>query len=203
MAGSGTLVDSSGTPQAPDYDLPDTFELDRPEHYHALFEDTRLKIVDLVLERAATITELAEALARPKGTIGHHVGVLEEAGLIRVVRTKKVRAIEAKYYGRTGRTYLFSKEPATGVGLAPNMFLTNAAAEFAASAAIDLPDKVQMSTLRYARIPEHRAKEWGDRLADLAHEFTGEARSGDVTYGLLVALYPTSRAHLPDVESTT
>ncbi|MFZ0624970.1 MAG: winged helix-turn-helix domain-containing protein, partial [Acidimicrobiia bacterium] len=84
---------------APDYPLKETLEFETSEQFRALFEDTRLRIVDLLLERAATVTELAETLGKPKGTVGHHVAVLEQAGLVHVVRTKKVRAIEAKYYG--------------------------------------------------------------------------------------------------------
>ena len=51
------------------------------------------KIVVLLRERAHSTTELAEKLGLPKGTVGHHVKVLEKAGLIRVVRTRKVRAL--------------------------------------------------------------------------------------------------------------
>jgi DNA-binding transcriptional ArsR family regulator len=45
-------------------------------------------------ERAepATITELAVAVERPKSTLAHHVKVLTEAGLVRVTRTRRVRA---------------------------------------------------------------------------------------------------------------
>jgi DNA-binding transcriptional ArsR family regulator len=152
--------------------------------------------VDLLMERAATIKDLSIALDKPKGTVGHHVSVLEEAGLIRIVRTKMVRAIEAKYYGRTARTYLLGDKTDPGFGLAPDHFLTTAAAEFAAS-----PTDVEvgpLSTLRYARIPDERVDEWQDRLIELVHDFTAEERGGDTTYGLLVAMYPTDRPHLPD-----
>src|SRR5689334_8228581 len=88
----------------PDYELPDTVLADRPAQLKALGDRTRLTILDLVLERAATVSELAAALSRPKSTVAHHVEVLERAGLLRVVRTRKVRAVTEAYYGRTGRT---------------------------------------------------------------------------------------------------
>lgn len=186
--------------KAPDYDLDTFLTLDSPEQFKALFEETRLKIVDLLLERAATIKELAETLDKPKGTIGHHVGVLEEAGLIRVVRTKMVRAIEAKYYGRVARTYWLADKDDVGFGLAPDHFLQSAAVEFAK---IEDPSVGTLSTLRYARIPEDRADEWVARLTELVHEFTAEERGGETTYGLLIAMYPTDRPHLPDTEAGT
>lgn len=160
-----------------------------------------MAIANLLLERAATVSELAEALEKPKGTVGHHVGVLEEAGLIRVVRTEKVRAIEAKYYGRTARTYLLgSKSLDPQVDMAADHFLATASSEFVAASKGYQDDEGvgPISTLRYARIPEDRAKEWADRLTDLAQDFVGEPRGGELTYGLLVAFYPTDRPHLPD-----
>lgn len=94
-----------------DYELDPSLTFETTGQYRALSEETRMQIVDLVLERAATIKELSDTLGIPKGTIGHHFAVLEAAGLIHVVRTKKVQAIEAKYHGRTARTYLLSGKP--------------------------------------------------------------------------------------------
>lgn len=183
---------------APDYELEPTLTFESNDQYRALFEETRMQIVDLLLERAATIKELAETLDIPKGTIGHHVSVLEETGLIRVVRTEKVRAIEAKYYGRTARTYLLTGRPDGDVEMAPNSFLSQAAAAYAKAGSLGA-EVGPLSTLRHARIPDSRAAEWVERLTDLVSEFTAEARGGDTTYGLLIALYPTDRPHLPDV----
>jgi predicted ArsR family transcriptional regulator len=186
---------------APDYELEETLTLETPEQFRALFEDTRRQIVHLLLERAATISELAKTLDIPKGTIGHHVGVLEAAGLIHVVRTKKIRAIEAKYYGRTARTFLLTSRAETDFAISPDFFLTTAAAEFA-RVPEDAGDEERpvMSTLRYARIPDERAAEWVLRLGELTQEFASEPRGGDTTYGLLAAFYPTDRPHLPDLE---
>ena len=48
----------------------------------AVADPTRRRILSLLRERAASTTELAEALGQPKGTVGHHVKVLEDAKLI-------------------------------------------------------------------------------------------------------------------------
>ena len=46
----------------------------------ALFNDaTRNDLMTLLAQRPATNKQLSEALGRPKGTIGHHLKVLEEA----------------------------------------------------------------------------------------------------------------------------
>lgn len=186
--------------KGPGYELEETLALQGPDQIRALFEETRLRIVDLLLERAATVTELAAVLGKPKGTVGYHASVLEQAGLIRVVRTQKFRAIEAKFYGRTARTFLLTPRVDVDLLVSPDYFLTSAAAEFAEASRGDIRkiESITMSTLRYARIPNERAEEWALRLEELSQEFVGEERAGDTTFGLLVALYPTNRPHLPD-----
>jgi DNA-binding transcriptional ArsR family regulator len=180
----------------PDYELDESLELSGPAQYRALFEDTRRQIVSLLLERAATTSELAEVLGKPKGTIGHHLKVLEDAGLVRVVRTKRVRALEAKYYGRTARVFVYHKvDAATGM---PQRVLAGAASEIAAvSSDTKLPIE---GNIRYARIPAERADEWIRRLQNLLVEFASQPRGGAVTFALVFGLYPTNRAPLPGQE---
>lgn len=184
----------------PDYELADELELTDPAQYRALFDDTRIQIVHLLLERAATTSELAVALDKPKGTVGHHLKVLEYAGLVHVVRTKQVRAIEARYYGRTARLFLYhdwDRASFDGIGLEPKGILTETVAEIAQlpESHKDLP---MLTNSRYARIPIERADEWRQRLIELLDEFVRQPRAGEVTFGLLVGIFPTTRGHLPD-----
>jgi len=185
------MVDHS----APDYPLEETLELGT-DQVKVLYDDTRLGIIDLLSERAATTSQLAEALDRPKGTIGHHCKTLEESGLIRVVRTEQVRAITAKYYGRTARTFILDKHD--GTVLAPDTMLGETGRELARSRAAGLMDGSlpRVVTLRHARIPEERAAEWERRLTDLAAEFTAEPRAGERSYALALSLFPTTRPTL-------
>src|ERR671911_263562 len=90
----------------PDYELADRIVVTAPEQLRALADPLRATILDLLLERAATVAELAAAVKRPKSTVAHHVNVLRDAGLLRVVRTRRVRAIDERYYGRTARTVM-------------------------------------------------------------------------------------------------
>ncbi|TDE12967.1 ArsR/SmtB family transcription factor [Jiangella asiatica] len=184
----------------PDYELADEIELTDPAQYRALFDDTRLKIVHLLLERAATTSELAFALDKPKGTVGHHLKVLEYAGLVRIVRTKQVRAIEAKYYGRTARVFLYhnwGRNEFEGIDLEPGGLLAHSVAE-ATHVPEHLRDLPSGSSTHYARIPVERAAEWRERIYELLTEFSSEPRGGEVTYGLMMAIYPTTRGHLPE-----
>lgn len=189
------MTDHSGV----DYPAEDMLRLETAEQYRALFDETRSAIIDLLGERAATIKELADTLEKPKGTVGHHVHTLAEAGLIRVVRTKKVRAIEAKYYGRTARTFLLDPPGGVETQWTPDHFLTTAHDEFVAAAERQPGDKsLFLSTLRHARVPKERAEEWVQRLIALSEEFIDGEREGDTIFGLMLAFYPTDRPRLPD-----
>src|SRR5688572_32961520 len=94
----------------PDYDLADRVALTTPGQVKAISHPVRTTILGLLHERAATVTELAVALERPKSTVAHHVKVLTEAGLVQVVRTRRVRAIEERFYGRTARIFYVGVE---------------------------------------------------------------------------------------------
>ena len=170
-----------------DYDLDDTLATTSPEQLKALGDETRLAILDLLLQRSASTGQLAEALSKPKSTVAHHLAVLHDAGLVKVVRTRQVRAITEKFFGRAARTFLLGK------GAGPGLFLRHAIAEVEGltDSDVDPHEVAGLFTLRHARIPKQRADEYVTRLAELSEEFMDEARGGDVVYGLLVGLYPT------------
>src|SRR5689334_8368116 len=98
--------------KTPDYDLDDRRALTRPEQVRALGHPLRNTILGLLHERSASVTELSEAVGRPKSTVAHHVKVLAETGFLQVVRTRRVRAVEEAFYGRTARTFYAALEEA-------------------------------------------------------------------------------------------
>jgi DNA-binding transcriptional ArsR family regulator len=176
----------------PDYELPETLAVDDPAALGALSQPTRNRILAHLLERAATTKQLADVLGLSPGTVGHHLGVLADAGLVRVVRTRKVRAVTERYYGRTARTFLLSSPADAGSGPPPLVMLREAVRE-----ARPAPEHGGGQTIRYARIPRERADEWIERLGALAAEFAAQPRDGDIIYGLVAAVFPTDWATLP------
>ena len=109
----------TGKSAVPDYDLDERMELTSAAQVRAIGHPLRTTILGLLHERAATVTEIAAAVERPKSTVAHHVGVLQAAGLVRVVRTRRVRAIDERYYGRTARMFYYGGLDRTGdAGLA-------------------------------------------------------------------------------------
>ena len=191
--------DMSRKPTHPDYDLADRIALTRPSQVKAIGHPLRTTILGLLHERAATVTELAVAVERPKSTVAHHVKVLAEAELVRVVRTRRVRAIEERFYGRTARMFYVSVERSADGDQLPRDFndFEVAAGE---SAAAYLDGKL-WGFIRHARISEAQASEFWERMAELVKEFDQLPRSGETMYGFAIGVYPTDHPTLPSSDN--
>lgn len=177
----------------PGYDLEDLRVVTSPRELRAMADPLRSTILDLVLERAATVGELAAAVSRPKSTVAHHVGVLVSAGMLKVVRTRRVRAIDERFYGRTARVfYVGAVRPEQARELGNNLAVA-AAESVPAHEADDL-----RAIIRHARIPRERAAEFWERVFEITREFTQLPRSGDTVYGFAAGLYPTTYPILPE-----
>jgi DNA-binding transcriptional ArsR family regulator len=181
--------------QPPDYELADRIVLTEPAQVRALSHRLRTAILHLLHERAATVSELASALERPKSTVAHHVKVLADNGLVRVVRTRRVRAIEERFYGRTARMFYVGVEHGPEGEEMPRDFNDFAVA---AGESVDaFRDGRLWSFIRHARIAEPQVSEFWERLAALTEEFDRLPRSGDTMYGFAVGIYPTDHPTLP------
>src|SRR5512132_1641905 len=164
----------------PDYELAERVEVTTPAQLRAMADPLRATILDLLLERAATVAELAAAVRRPKSTVAHHVNVLLKAGMLRVVRTRRVRAIDERYYGRTAR--MFYVGVVNRPGEDPTTVHANALSVAAAeSVPAHEADRLR-SILRHARIPRKDAAEFWERVKVLASEFAQVPRTGDTVY---------------------
>jgi DNA-binding transcriptional ArsR family regulator len=182
-----------------DYELDEVIEVRRPDQFRAVGDPTRQKIISLLSERAATTSQLAKALGQPKGSVGHHLKVLEEAGLIRVVRTRQVRAITEKYYGRTARLFDFMHGEGELAREPTLQLLRQVMNEYVAPESEEWTADVLTS--RHARIPASRAKGFTRRLLEVADEFTDlETVQGERVYGLLAGVFLTDLPELPGDE---
>jgi len=182
--------------RVPDYDLDEQLVVTAPDQLRALADPLRGTLLELVLERAATVSEMAQAVGRPKGTVAYHVNLLVDAGLLRVVRTRRVRAIDERYYGRVARTFyvgVLHRAEDKQVVAAINGLAEAAAESAAAHAADDL-----RCLLVHARIPIEEVRNFWAEVQEVARRFTRIPRSGDQAYGFVAGLYPTDAPTLPD-----
>lgn len=162
----------------------DYVEIDQHRQVKAFDHPLRHRIIGRLGQSPATVSILAEEFSRPPGTIGHHTKVLEDAGLIEVVRTRVVNGITERWLARSAATFSFPEQ----VGeLRKGTWMLQQFAR-AQQHARDAGGDPNLLTVRIARIPEERAREYYDRMLDLAVEFSSEEPGGDTTYTAVFGL---------------
>ena len=118
------------------------------------------------------------------------IKVLESAGLIRVVRTRRVRAVTEKYYGRTARLFLYESTDASNADDVRN--IVAASLRVAADEILPLPpdsDDPGCSGVIRVRLNRADAQRFNRRLDKLMTEFREAEDAAGEPYGLAMAMY--------------
>jgi DNA-binding transcriptional ArsR family regulator len=149
-----------------------------PRHFKALAHTTRQRLL-FELDRPATISQLAVTLGTHKGNIGHHLKVLRDAGLVRIVGTRQVRGGTEQYYQRVARMIVADGEDSRST---VPIIVHAAAAEIAAAE----PDPFLM--VRHLRLTAAQVEGITATLSRLAAD-TLEAADDEPRYGMLLTLY--------------
>jgi hypothetical protein len=121
--------------------------------------------------------------------------------MLRIVRTRRVRAIDERFYGRAARTFMVGVVNRPGdepLAVHANALSVAAAESVAAHETDDL-----RSILRHARIPGERVGAFWDRVVTLSEEFAQLPRSGDTVFGFAAGMYPTDHPTLPEIDEST
>jgi DNA-binding transcriptional ArsR family regulator len=87
----------------------DVFWLENKEHFDLLSDSTRLEIIELLLS-PRSVADLAERMGVPRTRLYHHVNLMEDAGMIRVVETRPAGAQQEKVYQVAAYSFQPSKE---------------------------------------------------------------------------------------------
>jgi DNA-binding transcriptional ArsR family regulator len=168
-----------------DYEAEDTLIVADPVQHRAMADPFRTQLIQLLRDRARSTQEIAEELSVPKGTVGHHLKVLESAGLIRVVRTRKVRAVTEKFYGRTARLFLYQTEdPADGRAISA-VTLRQAANE------VELAPFATGFGLVRARLTKKDMDRFERRVMKLLDDFRAADKPGGASSSLTVGIWST------------
>lgn len=193
---SGAIEKLSTNQQVPDYELDDVHSVTSDQVLKAMFDPFRSILLQLLLERAASIQELAMATRRPEGTVAYHVRVLIAAGMLKVVRTRTIRGQKECFYGGTARLFSVGEISPDQISLIPNTMPEWAAETIPAHAADQL-----RAIRRYAWISEEHANDFSDRVLQLVHEFSQlPSLDQGKPHAFMAAIYPIKAAGqlLPD-----
>jgi DNA-binding transcriptional ArsR family regulator len=189
MAQTTTATTADAPAAGPDYDAPDVLVVREPEQLKALGDELRARIVVMLRGRAQSVSELAAKLEMPKGTVAHHVKVLESARLVKAVRTRKVRALTEKYYGRAARLFLYESADTGGYEDVRNIVAASLRVAAEEILPVEAEDAAACSGVLRVRLNDADAKRFDRRLTKLMDEFRACDAPNGTPYGLALALY--------------
>lgn len=187
-------------------ELPPTLRVYTAQQFKAIGDTTRSRILDIIKFEPITAKQIGERLGIPPGTIGHHLQVLEAAGLAQIVARRLVHGIVAKYYTRTARLFQFDFPPEVSPGMETTLNFLTEAREQLADALLTGGDETTCKTgFPHARLSSERAADFHKRLFDLVYEFATEPSDPDgQVYGFCTAFFlAPSYLQSPGSSSTT
>lgn len=79
------------------------------EHLKILADARRLKLLRLLMESPATLSQLGQMLGEHPARVRHHIKVLERAGLIEMVDQRLARGFVEKYYRARAQAYILQQ----------------------------------------------------------------------------------------------
>lgn len=171
--------------------LPPKLVLTTEHQLKALADSLRSRILVLLQHQPATTKQIAERLGAVPGTVGHHLQVLEEAGLVQVVARRIVHGIVAKYYTRTARIFFMEFPPeVTGASSIDLTLLMDARNELAESLGTIGDRAVLEGGFPHARLSAERAQVYSQRLSAIFEDLMNEPPdpNGQV-YGLSASFF--------------
>ncbi|HKS70619.1 MAG TPA: helix-turn-helix domain-containing protein [Ktedonobacterales bacterium] len=172
-------------------ELPATKAITTVEQLKAFADPVRTRIMSIIQNQPATAKQIADRLGIAPGTAGHHLQVLEGAGLAQVTARRLVRGIVAKYYTRTARVFTFNlPHEVVGVPEFSLKMLADARGELCDAMAAIGDDASLETAFPHLRMSEARLEAFHARLEALVDEFiAGPPDDEGQVYGLAVALF--------------
>ncbi|MFD9125067.1 ArsR/SmtB family transcription factor [Kitasatospora sp. NPDC059571] len=159
----------------------DVLQIETDQQLHAVGSLPRHRVLRVLRDGPATITQIAERLGIAKGSSNYHVKVLAKAGIVHVVDTRRVRGVTEQYYAIAAKAI---KLPEPGAG-EPEHLVRHALADMEAATARDQ----RTVMLKHVRIGRAAFEEFEERLESLVRELAALSTPGEAPADLLLAFY--------------
>lgn len=187
----------------------DTFVISDLETLKVISDPLRVQILELMLDQALTVKQIAQAAGLTPSRLYYHINLLEKHGLLEVAGTRLVSGIVEKSYRCAAQhikvekeLFLSSPEGAESLGQALTTVLDATKADIKRSIRAGLIGSGQSADKPKSRISRTLAcltpagaQALYQRLAGLVEEFSQlDALDGEDAqpYALLIGMYPTS-----------
>ncbi len=156
-------------------ELPLCLIINTQPQFKAVSDPIRSRILGIIQHRPATAKQIADQLGVTPGAVGHHLHVLETAGLAQVVARRVIRGIIANYYTRTARIFEFKFPPdVTGEQLMTLHLVTRMRDDISETLAEQGEAGVYSASHPRARLSRERVEVYKKRLLDLVNDFIAE-----------------------------
>lgn len=155
--------------------------IESDDQLRAIASHMRHRILRVLRDGPATITQVAERLGIAKGSSNHHIKVLAKAGLVHVVETRKVGGVTEQYYAMTGKTI---ELPESGTGQ-HEVLMRHALVDVESAP----PSDQKTVFLKHARLSPEAWEEFNERVKALLTELEGVSDPTQPAADLFVAFY--------------
>jgi DNA-binding transcriptional ArsR family regulator len=149
------------------------YDVGDPEQLKAFTDPLRLRVLEILKRRAATNQQIADELNQPPARVLHHVRVLADLELIRLVDTQIKGGNVEKYYRAVARGFTLHAspdlDPETDLAIT-NAYLERMRQDVLASGAA-WPEYPAAMYMRTMRLDEDRLAEFTERLLALLTEY--------------------------------
>lgn len=172
-------------------ELPISITINSIQQFKAISDPIRSRILGIIQNQPATAKQIADLLGASPGAIGHHLHVLEAAGLAQVVARRMIRGIVANYYTRTARIFDFDLPREVTGDTSMNLEIMRTALNELSEAEVNIDeDTYRYDGFPHIRLSPERARYYYERLKALVDDILNERPdpNGKV-YGILVAMF--------------
>lgn len=172
-------------------DLPLRLTVTTEQQFKALSDMVRSRILGVIQYQPLTAKQIAQRLHATPGAIGHHLHVLEEAGLVKVVARRLTRGIVTSYYTCAARVFDYGPSLEIRGFFSLNLDLVSRAQAKLTESLIGYEESNQRcDAFPHARLSLEKVKEYQRRFKALIDEFVGEEPDprGEV-YGVFVSIF--------------
>ena len=181
-------------------DLPVYIVINTLQQFKAISDPVRSRILGMIQNQPATAKQIADSLQASPGAIGHHLHVLEGAGLAQVVARRLIRGIVANYYTRTARIFKYDLPREITGNTSINLDIMSKAYEEQAEAeANEEEDIYRCASFPHVRLTPQRAANYSKRIQTLVDDLLHEKPEPDgKVYGVFVSMF-MSPAYMQDL----
>ncbi len=171
-------------------EIPIRLTISTEQQFKAISDMARSRILGVIQYQPLTAKQIAQRLRATPGAIGHHLHVLEEAGLVQVVARRITRGIVASYYTRSARIFDYDLPPEVR-GSATRMDIAEKAhAELLDATVSYEDDPLRCDAFPHVRLSPERMREYEKRFTALINELIEQPPDPDgEVYGVFFGMF--------------